>query len=106
MPGRVKVTNWKPGRPISSVRRHWHGKHDLETGGDLVHRSYDGTNTSHPVQLLRADNSLAEEINFGPAGTINPADTELAAFLQDHWALNDYLAFDLRSARCPGRPWE
>ena len=75
--------------------RHWHGKHDLETGGDLVHRSYDGTNTSHPVQLLRADNSLAEQINFGQAGTINPADTEVATFLQDHWALNDYLAFDL-----------
>jgi hypothetical protein len=75
-------------------RKHWLGKHDVKGGGDLVRRAYDGTSTSHPIQLLRADNSLAEEVDFGPSGPINPEDTELAGFLQDHWVLNDYLAFD------------
>ena len=37
-------------------------------GGDVVHRAYQGTSIYHPVQLLRADNSLAGEIDFGPVG--------------------------------------
>ena len=76
-------------------RKHWHGgRHDFKIGGDVVHRAYQGTSTSHPVQLLRADNSLAGEIDFGPAGQLTTSDTEVAAFAEDHWILGHYLSFD------------
>jgi hypothetical protein len=75
-------------------RQHWHGAHDFKFGGDLVHRAYQGTSISHPVQLLRADNSLAEEIDFGSAGQLATTDTELAGFAEDHWIFNDFLSAD------------
>ncbi len=75
-------------------RKHWLGRHDFKVGGDVVHREYQGTSIYHPVQLLRADNSLAEEIDFGPAGQLTTSDTELAAFAGDHWIFNDYISID------------
>jgi hypothetical protein len=75
-------------------RKHWHGGHDFKVGGDVVHRAYQGTSSSRPVQLLRADNSLAGEIDFGPAGQFTISDTELAGFAEDHWIFNSYLSID------------
>lgn len=75
-------------------RMQYHGEHDVKIGIDVVHRSYAGTNFSHPVQLLRSDGSLAEQINFGAAGQLSTADTEFAEYAQDHWILNNYLSFD------------
>jgi hypothetical protein len=76
------------------ARKHWHGAHDVQIGGDAVHRAYQGTSFSRPVQLLRADKSLAGEIDFGPAGQLTTSDTELAAFAGDHWAFNDHISID------------
>jgi hypothetical protein len=75
-------------------RVHFHGAHDFKVGGDIVHRAYQGTSVSHPVQILRADNSLAEKIDFGPAGALTTGDTEFAGFAQDHWIFKNYLSFD------------
>ncbi len=75
-------------------RQHWHGRHDFKIGGDFVHRDYQGHSHYHPVQLLREDNSLAEEIDFGPTGQLNTSDTELAAYAGDHWAFNDHISVD------------
>ncbi len=75
-------------------RVHFHGAHDFKIGGDVVHRAYSGTNVSQPVQILRADNSLAEEIDFGPAGLLSTGDSEFAEFAQDHWIFKNYLSFD------------
>lgn len=76
------------------ARREWHGRHAFKVGGDIVHRSYTGTSHSQPVQLLRTDGSLAEQIDFAPAGQLSAQDTELAGFVADHWAFNDHLALD------------
>jgi hypothetical protein len=75
-------------------RRQWHGRHDFKVGGDVVHRNYQGTSIYRPVQLLRADNSLAEQINFGPVSNLYTGDTELAAYAGDHWTFNDYISID------------
>jgi carboxypeptidase family protein/TonB-dependent receptor-like protein len=71
------------------------GRHDVKFGGDFAHRAYQGTSVSHPVLLLRADGSLAEQISFQGPGVLEARDTELAAFVQDHWALRDQLALDM-----------
>jgi carboxypeptidase family protein/TonB-dependent receptor-like protein len=85
----------------------WHGRHELKAGVDFVRRAYNGTSLSHPVQLLRPDGSTAEQIDFQSAGKLSVVDSEGAAFVQDHWVLNDQLAIDtgLRfSAQTVGEP--
>jgi hypothetical protein len=77
-----------------SARKNWAGQHIFKVGGDFLHRSYNDNSKSHPVQLVRPDGSLAEQITFQGAGTLRAEDTEVAVFAQDHWALNDHLALD------------
>ncbi len=74
--------------------KHWYGRHDFKVGGDIVHRVYQGTSLYHPIQLRRADHSLAEEIDFGRVGNLTTSDTELAAFVGDHWVFNDHISID------------
>jgi hypothetical protein len=76
-------------------KKHWHGEHDLRIGADVDYRSFFGTTLSHPVQLLRADNSLAEEITFSSAPSQAPSDSSVAVFIQDHWVLDPHWSFDL-----------
>ncbi len=75
-------------------RKHRLGSHDFKIGGDIIHRNYQGTSVYHPVQLLRADDSLAGEVDFGPTGNLTTSDTELAAYAGDHWIFNDYISID------------
>jgi len=77
-----------------SPRKEWLGKHNLRIGADYVHRTYDGTSDSRPVQLLRADASLVERIDFSGPSQLTVEDSEWAGFLQDHWIFNDHLAMD------------
>src|SRR5208337_2711802 len=77
-----------------SGKKDWAGRHTLVVGGEFIHRSYSDLSKSHPVQLLRPDGSLAELITFQGTGALNAEDTELAAFAQDHWAVNDRIALD------------
>jgi hypothetical protein len=73
----------------------WHGQHEVKVGGDTVYRSYEGTSLSRPVDVLRADGSPAERIEFSQAGLLNASDSEGGLFVQDHWALRERLALDL-----------
>ena len=75
-------------------RKTWHGRHDFKMGLDAVHRAYQGTSLYRPVDLLRDDNSLAGQINFGPTGNLTTGDTEYAFYGEDHWAFNDYVSID------------
>jgi hypothetical protein len=74
--------------------KNWAGRHTIKVGGDFIHRSYSDISKSHPVQLVRPDGSLAEQITFQGAGALRAEDTEVAVFAQDHWAVNDHLALD------------
>lgn len=74
--------------------KEWEGEHQLRLGLDFTHRSYTGHNMSHPIQLLREDGSLAERIDFVGPGLLSDKETDVAGFVQDHWAFNDHLAFD------------
>ena len=73
----------------------WQGQHQLKVGGDAIYRSYDGTSISRPVDVLRANGSLAERIEFSRAGLLEATDREEGLFVQDHWALRERLALDL-----------
>ena len=73
----------------------WLGRHQVKAGVAVSHRSYDGTDHSHPIELLRQDGSLAERIDFQGSGLLQSRDTEVAEYVQDHWAINDRLALDI-----------
>jgi hypothetical protein len=73
----------------------WHGQHELKIGADISRRSYTGSSVSHPVELLREDGSVAEQIAFQGAGVLRGAATEVAEFVEDHWKLDTHLALDI-----------
>ena len=54
-----------------------------------------GSSVSHPVELLREDGSVAEQIAFQGAGVLRGAATEAAEFVEDHWKLDAHLAVDI-----------
>src|SRR6266446_112685 len=75
--------------------KRWLGRHELKIGADVTHRSYAGNSLSHPVQLLRQDGSLAEEISFTSNGPLSASATDLEEFIQDQWTCNEHLAISL-----------
>ncbi len=72
----------------------WHGKHELKVGGDAVYRTFRGASRSMPVNILRVDGSLAEQIAFSGPGTLDAHDTEGGIFAQDHWSFGERFALD------------
>jgi len=72
----------------------WHGSHEVRFGADILYRDYEGTNTSHPIQLLAQNGSVVEQIDFQGAGLLSASDTEVSEFIQDHWALNSHLTLN------------
>jgi len=73
----------------------WRGQHEFKVGGDLVHRSFSGGDVPRPVLVVRQSGTLAESIDFQGKGLLSAKDTEVSAFVQDHWAIHDRLALDL-----------
>jgi hypothetical protein len=76
-------------------KKEWHGSHEIRVGVDIDWRSFFGTTESHPIQILRPDNSLEETINFSSVLAQTPSDSIFAEFVQDHWLLNSHLSTDL-----------
>jgi hypothetical protein len=84
----------------------WHGQHQLKVGLDASRRWFEGSTTSHPVDALRADGSIAEQITFQGIGLLNPTSTEAGEFIEDHWTLNSQVALDVGTrflTQSPGR---
>lgn len=83
------------GETATLPSRTWLGKHDLTAGGSFIQRAFDGSTNSRPVQILRPDGTLAEQIDFSGSGRLSARDAEGAGFIQDHWSVAEGLAFDL-----------
>jgi len=73
----------------------WFRRQELKIGADVTHRSFDGTSLSHPIQLLRQDGTLAEQISFTSNGPLNSSATDVEEFIQDRWMVNDHLSIDV-----------
>ncbi|MGE5327459.1 MAG: TonB-dependent receptor domain-containing protein, partial [Deltaproteobacteria bacterium] len=74
--------------------KEFYGRHEFQVGASFERRTYTGTSSSHPVQLLRTDGTLAEQIDFSGLANLHASDNEAAVFLQDHWVIGRDLAFD------------
>ena len=75
-------------------KKHWHGEHEIRIGADIDWRSFFGTTGSHPIHLLRPDNSEAELITFGTVPSQISSDSSIAEFVQDHWVFNPHWSVD------------
>jgi hypothetical protein len=75
--------------------RTWHGTHELKFGADVLYRTYTGTSTSQPIELLAEAGTVAEQINFQGAGVLSASDVELAGYGQDKWSLTSALSLSL-----------
>jgi hypothetical protein len=73
----------------------WHGRHELKIGLDASRRSFAGSSISRPIQVLRQDGSVAEQITFQGPGQLSAASTEVAEFIEDHWILDPHVALDM-----------
>jgi hypothetical protein len=73
----------------------WLGRHQLKVGVDVSRRSFEGSSVSHPIQILRQDGSVAEQINFQGSGLLSAASNEADEFIEDHWILDSRLAIDM-----------
>jgi len=83
------------GEAVTLPQKHWRGRHNLKFGVDANYRSYNGTDVSRPVQILRADNSLGEQIDFTGGAPLRVRETEVAGYAQDHWIWSDRIALNM-----------
>ncbi|HKV36984.1 MAG TPA: TonB-dependent receptor [Pyrinomonadaceae bacterium] len=75
--------------------RTWRGSHAFKTGVNFSHTSFEGTDRSTPVTILRADGSRYQLIEFSGPGVLARTQNEFSAFVQDKWQLNRRLVLDL-----------
>jgi hypothetical protein len=70
------------------------GMHLMKVGVGLTHTTFDARDTSNTVRILRRDGSRAEQIDFVGKGSLSRNTTELGAFFQDKWTINDRLTLE------------
>jgi hypothetical protein len=73
----------------------WRGSHAFKTGLNVSHTSFDGTDRSNPVRILRADGTTHQLLEFTGAGALDRRQTEYSTFLHDKWIVNTRVVFDL-----------
>src|SRR5207245_4972997 len=73
------------------------GSHEIKVGFDFNHLSDRLQYEAHSVRILRADQTLAETIEFGPRPSrpIPAVNNEYSSFLQDRWLVKRRLSIDL-----------
>ncbi len=75
--------------------RHWHGLHVFKTGLNFSHTTFNGSNTSDPVRVVRADDTTSQLIEFVGGGKLRRRQNEYSAFVQDKWSINGRVTLDL-----------
>lgn len=73
-----------------------YGQHVFKLGVDMQRSNLDGESTSRGLDIVRLDGSLAERTTYAPVTSQQLVDgTELAAFVQDRWRVNDRVSIEL-----------
>ena len=81
---------------LTVSKNDWAGQHVFKFGFDVQHSRFDGVDDNHEVRVVRLDGTLAEQTTFTPPAAGPEVDgTELSAFAQDRWRVNDRLNFEL-----------
>ena len=70
------------------------GEHFMKVGGGINYITFDGSNTSNIVRILRADGTGSQELSFVGSGNLSRNKTEFLAYFQDKWSLNRRLTVE------------
>lgn len=74
--------------------RAWGGAHVMKVGGGVSFNTFDGLHQSHTVQILRADGTRSQQIDFAGAGVLSRDKTEVQGFFQDKWTVSPRLTLE------------
>jgi len=77
------------------VPRRWRGSHAFKTGLNFSHTTFKGSDISRPVNVVRADGTTSQLIEFVGDSALRRGQNEYSAFVQDKWALNGRVTIDL-----------
>ncbi|MDQ3684125.1 MAG: TonB-dependent receptor, partial [Acidobacteriota bacterium] len=80
---------------LNLPEKEWRGRHTFKLGLNLSRTSFDGTDTSAPVRVVRADGTTSQLITFAGDGNLSRNNFEYSLFVQDKWNLNDRVTLDL-----------
>jgi hypothetical protein len=72
----------------------WRGTHSLKAGVNYSHTSFDGTDVSQPVTILRANGTRYQLIDFVGGGVPAQKQNEYSLFVQDKWEVSSRVTFD------------
>jgi Carboxypeptidase regulatory-like domain len=70
----------------------WGATHLLKVGTGVTYETFDGINRSRPVDIVREDGTLSEEIAFTGNGLVDRHRTALRGFGQDSWTVSPRLS--------------
>jgi hypothetical protein len=91
------VHSWQVVGALTISQDRWrYGQHVFKVGVDMQRSGFDGQSNSGGLDIVRLDGSLAERTTYNrvvPEQDV--AGTELAAFVQDRWRVNDRLSLEL-----------
>ena len=73
----------------------WRGSHSLKVGVNYSYTSFDGSDRSTPVSILRANATRYQQINFAGTGDLSRHQNEISAFVQNKWMVNPRVVVDL-----------
>lgn len=78
-----------------SAPRNWHGSHALKVGLNITRTSFNGTDRSNPLSILRVNGTTHQLLEFAGEGILEQKQNEYSAFVQEKWLVNTRLVFDL-----------
>ena len=70
------------------------GTHFMKLGGGLSYVTYDGTNLSNRVRILRADGTRTQQLDFEGSGRLERNRKQGFTYFQDKWNVNRRLTVD------------
>jgi hypothetical protein len=69
----------------------WRGRHEVKLGADINHVEYERLLNRRPIEVLRADNTIARVITFDSGREAGRDNFEMGAYVQDRWAISNRL---------------
>lgn len=70
------------------------GAHFMKIGGGASYVTFDASNTSNTVRVLRADGTRSQQLDFIGNGLLERNKTEVLAYFQDKWTVNRRLTLE------------
>jgi len=70
------------------------GSHFMKVGGGVSYISFDGSNTSNTVRILRSDGTRSQQLDFVGKGQLNRNRTDVLGYFVDKWTVNPRLTLE------------